>query len=381
MATGTNLVLTVALLVVPVLLLATNWMPKWIHRVPALIVSFAVIFRLHAFWTIDLTDAQVVGYLSSEVTGLDRILHIFDGPDGQMLGLLLGFAIGLAIVPSSTTQNQWSTLCWILILGWGIDSAGFGKISSTPLMNTPSPMDWRSAAYPLLGIGLSALVIPTFVNIESASTSHLLAAFSITIVLIDLSSNSIAWLILGLMAHRLSALRIYAKHGVAHRRRWLGLLLTFSLSILLLVLGLILSSTEEYPQVLWAARLTIGWILLCGILGALTPIMGYDSVPRPEAWGFQTGILLAPALLPNMTLIENTQFPIIIIGIVMPYLAILPEYRPKIEWNKRLVQFIVLMSILPISMYMSSYIPPSLILILLVGFLLIRIHQSGEEEE
>ena len=381
MANGTNLVLTAALLVVPVLLLATNWLPKWIHRIPVVIVSLAVLFRIHAFWTIDLTDAQVVGYLSSEVTGLDRILHIFDGPDGQMLGLLLGFSIGLAIVPSATIQNQWSTLCWILILGWGIDSTGFEKISSTSLMDTPSPIDWRSAAYPLLGIGLSALVIPTFINIESASTSHLLAAFSITIALIDLSSNSIAWLLLGLMAHRLSALRIYAKHGVAHRRRWVGLLLTFSLSILLLVLGLTLSSPEEYSQTLWSARLTIGWILLCGILGALTPIMGYDSVPRPEAWGFHTGILLAPALLPNMPLIENTQFPIIIIGIVMPFLAILPEYRPKIEWNKRLIQFIVLVSILPISMYMSPYIPPSLILIFLISFLLIRIHQSEEEEE
>ena len=90
---------------------------------------------------------------------------------------------------------------------------------------------------------------------------------------------------------------------------------------------------------------------------------------------------MAPALLPNMSLIEYTQFPIIIIGIVMPYLAILPEYRPKIESKKRLIQFILLISILPISMYMSSYIPPSLILILLVSFLLIRIDQSEEEEE
>ena len=381
MANGTNLVLTIALLVVPVLLLAKNWMPKWIHRVPVLIISLAVIFRIHAFWTIDLTDAQVVGYLSSETTGLDRILHIFDGPDGQMLGLLFGFAIGIAIVPSVTTQNQWSTLCWILILGWGIDSAGFEKISSTPLLDTPSPIDWRSAAYPLLGIGLSALVIPTLVNIESASTPHLLAAFSITIVLIDLSSNSIAWMLLGLMAHRTSALRIYAKHGVAHRRRWVGLLLTFFLSLLLLILSLVLSSSEEYRWTLWAARWAVGWILLCGIIGALTPIMGYDSVPRPEAWGFHSGILLAPALLPNLTMIGETQFSIIIIGIIMPIIATLPEYRPQIEWKKRLIQFIILVSILPISIMLSSHIPHSLVLILFVLLLFIGIDQPGEEEE
>ena len=381
MASGTNLVLTIALLVVPVLLLAKNWMPKWIHRVPVLVISLAVIFRLHAFWTIDLTDAQVVGYLSSDTTGLDRILHIFDGPDGQMLGLLFGFAIGLAIVPPVTTQNQWSTLCWLLILGWGIDSAGFEKISSTALLDTPSPIDWRSAAYPLLGIGLSALVIPTLVNIESASTSHLLAAFSITIVLIDLSSNSIAWMLLGLMAHRTSALRIYAKHGVAHRRRWVGLLLTFFLSLLLLILSFVLSSSEEYWWTLWAARWAIGWILLCGIIGALTPIMGHDSVPRPEAWGFHTGILLAPALLPNLVMIGDTQFPIIILGIVMPIIATLPEYRPQIQWKRRLIQFIILASILPISIIVSSHIPHSLVLILFALLLFIGIDQPVEEEE
>ena len=92
MASGTTLMLTAALLIVPVLFLTRDWMPKWIHRVPFAIISLAVIFRIHAFWSIDLTDAQVVGYLPSDVAGITTILHIFDGPSGLMLGLLFGFS-------------------------------------------------------------------------------------------------------------------------------------------------------------------------------------------------------------------------------------------------------------------------------------------------
>ena len=109
--------------------------------------------------------------------------------------------------------------------------------------------------------------------------------------------------------------------------------------------------------------------------------MGYDSVPRPEAWGFHTGILLAPALLPNLAMIEETQFPIIILGIVMPIIATLPEYRPQIDWKKRLFQFTILASILPISILVSAQLPHSLVLILFAFLLFIRIDQPGEEEE
>ena len=120
MAGGTTQVLTAALLIVPVLFLARDWMPKWIHRVPFVIISFAVILRIHAFWSIDLTDAQVVGYLPSDVTGMATILHIFDGPAGLMLGLLLGYSCGLALNAPSTSEYRWSTFCWILRVKVGL---------------------------------------------------------------------------------------------------------------------------------------------------------------------------------------------------------------------------------------------------------------------
>ena len=76
MASATTLVLTGALLLAPVFLLARDWMPAWSHKVPFAIISLAVLLRIHAFWTIDLTDAQVVGYLPDDVIGMATILHL-----------------------------------------------------------------------------------------------------------------------------------------------------------------------------------------------------------------------------------------------------------------------------------------------------------------
>jgi hypothetical protein len=132
---------------------------------------------------------------------------------------------------------------------------------------------------------------------------------------------------------------------------------------------------------LWPSRLAIGWILLCGIGGAITPIMGFDANPRPEAWGFHTGIILAPALMPGIALIQHTQLPILIIAIVMPIIATLPEYRPSIDWKRRGLEAFLLTSILPFSLILSDIIPVSLIVVTVLLPLLIKFeHSVGEEE-
>ncbi len=383
MASGTTLMLTAALLIVPVLFLARDWMPNWIHRVPFVIISLAVILRINAFWSIDLTDAQVVGYLPNDVTGISRILHIFDGSSGLMLGLLFGFSCGLALIaPSSANEYRWAILCWILILGWGVDSDGFATIAATPLTDQASILDWHSILYPLLGLGLSIVVIPTLVNIEHASPLSIAATFSIGVLLLDLSSSPVAWMLVSLVSHRLSSLRIHAKRGAATQRRWVGLIATFFVSFVLIVIGLSwMAMPEQIGQAVWTSRFAIGWILLCGIGGALTPTMGFDAHPRPEAWGFHTGIILAPAMLPNLALIEYAQLPILIIVITMPILATLPEYRPQIDWKRRFMEFILLISILPLTLYLSDIIPVSLIVIIAIIPLLIQFEHSVDEEE
>ncbi|MEC8926814.1 MAG: hypothetical protein VYB17_00970 [Candidatus Thermoplasmatota archaeon] len=382
MASATTLILTGALLLVPILLLARDWMPAWSHKIPFAIISLAVLLRIHAFWTINLTDAQVAGYLPEGVSGLAAVLHIFDGPSGLMLGLLLGFSAGIALTEPNPIEHRWATLCWVLLLGWGMDSDAFATIVSTPLTDHPSILNWHSAVYPFLGLALSLLVIPTLVNIDTASTPRLVATVSMCIIFLDLSSSPVAWMLLGLVAHRQSSLRIHASRGAASHRRWTGLMATFFLSAGLLIISLSWSSVLDGIWFsIWPSRWAIGWILLCGIGGAMTPTMGFDAYPRPEAWGFHTGIILAPALMPGIALIQHAQLPILIIAIVMPIIATLPEYRPSIDWKRRCLEAALLISILPLALFLSDIIPVSLIVVIVLFPLLIKFkHSVGEEE-
>lgn len=382
MANSTTLVLTIGLLLVPILFLGRDWMPKWIHRVPFAIISLAVLFRIYAFWTIDLTDTQVVGYLPEHVTGIATILHIFDGPEGLMLGLLFGFSAGFSLSEPNVNEYRWIILFWVLLLGWGVDSEGFTTITATSLTDQSSILDWYSAVYPLIGFGLSIVAIPTLVNIENATTPSLIATFGIGFVFLDISSSPVAWMLLSLIAHRISSLRIHSSRGVATQRRWSGLMLTFFLSSASIVIGLSwLAMPDEFWNALWFSRLAVGWILLCGITGALTPTMGYDASPRPEAWGFHTGVILAPALLPGLTLIAYAQLPILIIALVMPILSTLPEHRPQINWKRRGLEGSVLFAILPFSLFLTNFIPVSLIVIIVTLPLLIHLKHSVDEEE
>ena len=125
----------------------------------------------------------------------------------------------------------------------------------------------------------------------------------------------------------------------------------------------------------------MGWILLCGIGGALIPTMGFDDTPRPEAWGFHSGLILAPALLPGLPLIQTAHLPILIIVIVIPILATLPEYRPSLDWKRRGLESIILLSILPFVLVLSAHLPVSLVVLLTLIPLLLKFQDSVDEEE
>jgi len=380
MANATTLLLTVALLVTPIILFMAERLPKWLHKFPFYIVSLVVLHRIFAFWKVDLTDSQVVGFLPSDITGIEALLYIFSGPDGLMLGLLFGFSIGLAIRTKKNHEYRWAAFIWILILGWEISPDGFSSIPSTSLSSHPSVLDWQSLAYPIIGLLLSMLVIPTLVQNESNPSLHLAATFSILIAFIDLTNSPIAWMLLGLTAHRSSALRVDALRGIASRKRWVGLLLIFMLTFGLLSYVLVQGSNSTH-NMLWASRFALGWIGLCGICGALTPLAGFDAHPRPEAWGFLSGMILAPSLLPNLFLIEIFQLPLLIIAIVMPWVGTLPEERPKLSINRRLLELILLLSVLPIALYLSEFLPTSFLIVLLVSPLFLQFSTSVQEEE
>jgi len=85
--------------------------------------------------------------------------------------------------------------------------------------------------------------------------------------------------------------------------------------------------------------------------------------------------------LPNLALIEYAQLPILLIVITMPIIATLPEFRPKIDWKRRCMEFILLISTFPLMLFLSGTIPASLIVIIAIIPLLIQFKHSVDEEE
>ena len=380
MANLTTLLLTMALLATPLVLFFADRLPKWLHKFPICIVGLVVLLRLIAFWKVDLTDAHVVGYLPNDITGLATLMYIFSGPDGLMLGLLFGFSAGLALRVNHLLEYRWAAFIWILILGWEINPDAFATIASTPLSSHPSVLDWQSLAYPIIGLLLSSLVVPLLTQPESPPSIRTIAVFCVLIVFTDLTNSPIAWMLLGLTAHRSSALRADSIRGIASRRRWVGLLSIFVITHILLIYS-VMQNPSSTESVTWTARYAIGWILLCGILGALTPLAGFDARPRPEAWGFLTGMVVAPALLPNIPHIDAFHLPLLIIAIIMPWVGTLPEARPKLSRNRRLLELTAFLLVLPFVLHLSSLLPASILAILLVAPLFIQFSTSVQEEE
>ena len=381
MAIGTMEILTAALFLVPLSLMDKQWIPKWSIRVPLLLTTAAVIFRIIAFWSGDSSDAHVVGYLPADSTGLSRILHVFDGPNGLMLGLLWGYTIGIATSRPNRNSRRWYTLCWITLLLFGVDSAAFSNIGSSGLTNAPSVLDANSLIYPFLGFTISAIVIPTYVEFDSSSNLRIIAAISCTILLFDVSSEPIAWVFICLFIHQLSSKRIHKLRGVATKNRWLGLLVVFYSSIIFLTIAVFWIISQDNSELFWSSRYALGWIFLCGCVGSLMPLVGFDSKPRPEVWGFLTGIILAPALLPNTHLMETTLLPILLLSISMPIIATLPEYRRNMTQKQRLLEWFSLTILVLIVMSLYQYIDLSLIAIILFTPFFIRTAISDDEEE
>ena len=78
---------------------------------------------------------------------------------------------------------------------------------------------------------------------------------------------------------------------------------------------------------------------------------------------------------------QYAQLPILVIAIVMPIIATLPEYRPSIDWKRRVLELVFLISILPLALFFSDIIPVSLIVVITLLPLLIKFEHSVDEEE
>ncbi len=405
----TAALLTIALLSIPPLLAFHPWLPsrfsRFVHLIPVILIGGAVLFRVQAMWIADGHDTQVVGWLPKGTDGFSALIHIFDGPAGLMLGLLFGFALGIAIRPKdylTLRLHRWAALCWLVLLGWGTPSDGFARnLSEIPLSDFASETDWKNLLFPILGLGLSLVVLPTlsFAEISGPNlipTIQLVAAISISLLLLDLSTgtamSAVMILLLGAMAHIIVALWIQEKRGQAQRGKWGGLLLVFFYSSIFITAatGFVASSEPRltgFEDAIWSSRLTVGWILVCGLAGALLPTIGWDSRPRPEVWGFLSGLLIAPALLPRMELVEHSLIPILLLSVTMPVMASFVEFRPEFSVLRRILELSLIIGghIIVLFLTVTGVFPLTLIVLLMLLPICWVHHQSSisspDEEE
>ena len=360
-------ILTVALLFIPPLLACRPWLPtqikKYSHLAPLFLISATIIFRIRAMWNADGRDAQVVGWLPQGIDGMAALPHIFDGPAGLMLGLLFGFSIGLALNKSTLNQNRlhrWAAICWVVLLGWGTPSDGFAQSTLPATLSTlGAEHGWENIVIPLLGLGLSFIVLPTLCQLEiqgpeNVTSVQFTAAICLCLLLLDLSHElaltAVIILIIGAIGHLRVSLWVHDLRGQAIHYRWAGLLVVFFYSAVFIIFGMAWLALSEpwisdIETAIWSSRLTVGWILLCGLVGALTPTIGWDARPRPEAWGFLVGLLISASIFPRLELIEYALFPIFILCLTIPIMASLVEYRMEHSPSQRMLELTLILCV------------------------------------
>ena len=142
-----------------------------------------------------------------------------------------------------------------------------------------------------------------------------------------------------------------------------------------------------FEDAIWSSRLTVGWILVCGLAGALLPTIGWDSRPRPEVWGFLSGLLIAPALLPRMELVEHSLIPILLLSVTMPVMASFVEFRPEFSVLRRILELSLIIGghIIVLFLTVTGVFPLTLIVLLMLLPICWVHHQSSisspDEEE
>lgn len=306
---GPTDVLTAALLIVPLVLLGSAQLPSRARFIPAGLMLLATALHFES-------PAQV-----------------FAGEAGRMLALLLGFSVGIARLEGREAQ-RWAALCWVLLLGWETPAAAFAHTVDTTGLE--ALMGW---AHLVLGFAIGPWGLQVLCRIDRATRLEIGFGLLIGLNLIAMGL-AVGWMLAGLLGHHVVSLRVHADRGQATRRRWMGLMRTYFHSVFILVLGTVWVADQagaviDLADAAWEVRHAVGFVLLCGLAGSLLPTLGIDARPRPEAWGFHMGMLVAPALLPGIAHIEHTLLSILLLVTTTPVLATHPEFRPDLPWRRR----------------------------------------------
>lgn len=366
---------------------------------PVVLVLLVVIALFRAHFTQDLTHGHVINFGISSSLSWQQMLH---GPMNTVgspwLGIIILFAITTLVKECFGNSRyslfdehgadlrarvlRWHGFLWPLMLIGFIPSDAFA-VYTEPQTFIGSQIAPLQTSITLMFAGVGLGIWPYAVANYSQSgdmkkgDSFLLASITAVLALFflameNLSSRrvdefdelialgemaefsltlSLVVLLLGWPIFLMLLTKVHEKRGIAKGRRWLSLTRTLIHTLILIwVSGAVilepLPHINSWSSAFWLSLTLMLPLAIFGVVGTLLPIVGLDSRPRPEVWGF---FLVMSLSIPFLTIREPLT-AVLVPGLFMsmttlPLLATHPELRPNLPIQIKVIESAILIGL------------------------------------
>ncbi len=366
---------------------------------PVALVLLVVLALFRAHFVQDFTHGHVVSFGISSSSAWQRMLH---GPVNTVgspwLGIIILFSITTLVKECFGNSGyslfdehgadlrarvlRWHGFLWPLMLIGFIPSDAFAVYTEpqTFIGSQIAPLRTTlTLIFAGIGLGIWPYAVANYSqsgdmkegdNFLLASITAVLALFFLAME--NLSSQrvdefgelialgemtefaltlSLMVLLLGWPIFLMLMSKVHEKRGIAKGRRWLGLTRAFAHTLVLIWLSgaVILESLphiDGWSSAFWLSLTLMLPLAIFGFVGTLLPIVGQDSSPRPEVWGF---FLVMSLAIPFLTIREPLT-AVLMPGLFMsmttlPLLATHPELRPNLPIQNRVFESGVLIGL------------------------------------
>ena len=366
---------------------------------PVVLVLLVVLALFRAHFVQDFTHGHVVNFGIDNSSSWQRMLH---GPVNTVgspwLGIIILFSITTLVKECFGNSDyslfdehtadlrarvlRWHGFLWPLMLIGFIPSDAFSVYSEsqTFIGSQIAPLQTSiTLIFAGIGMGIWPYAVANYSqsgdmkkgdNFLLASITAVLALFFLAME--NLSSQrvdefdelialgqmtelaltmSMVVLLLGWPIFLMLLSKVHEKRGIAKERRWLGLTRTLSHTLILIWLsGVVI--LESLPHIdgwynsFWLSLTLMLPLAIFGVAGTLLPIVGLDSRPRPEVWGFFLVMSLAiPFLIIREPLTVVLMPGLFISMTTLPLLATHLELRPNLPIQTRVMESGVLIGL------------------------------------
>ena len=369
--------------------------------IPVALILLVVIDLMKAHYIQDTTYAHVANFGSATSTGFSiaSLNHLFYSTGAPWLGILVLFSFTIVVLElhihvdqslfaESQSADQrarvlrWHGLLWPIMLIGFIPSEAFAVYSEPQsFIGSESASLGVSLAlmFTGIGIGMWSFAIAEFsqsgkdAKLDRVFLAGGMVVVSLFFLSIENTSSPIIWnlanlialeeldklaltcalvvLLLGWPMFLIMMDSVHEKRGIAKSRRWLGLGRTLGHTMILTWVGGVIL-LEPLPHIagwkdaFWLSLTLMIPLAVFGLVGTLLPMVGLDSRPRPEAWGF---FLMMSLTIPFLTIREPLT-GVLVPGLYMsmttlPLLATHPEQRPNLAVKRRAIESAVLIGL------------------------------------